>query len=981
MSRDSHQEHQDPLSQYLENHSIDILLASSPPADILTSQSLKPSGPHLTCFCNRSNADAVADNPSIPPVPSLTHPAPLLSQVACRCFTAQQQKIKHLQLQLKTAAELGHALLLRHKAYISQTEDIKSTMRYEISQLKSQLDHFAAENSRIYLENSLLVSDLEHVSDSLTAAELKVSELTQTLKLEQEKIAKIRHFKARSDALEYQISLLEDARESLLQENSQVNCDKKKVEARWHKTERMLQQLTLQYEALERDSVEKPTLDPAHSIDSIDSLCRGRTINAKNIPELKILLQSLATKNTCLESTANSLGRDLDASKTEIAHLRRQLAYAINMSSTPSLPQSPDNSHILSQSPPQIDIFSNNQHHCSKDEAELSFPICFDCSTETSNTTLAEEIKRTGTLASLAHKPDVPDQILYQPPLVTTHLHRCDSQESILSLDNVLYNTHPLSSTISTPFELSSPSSSHSLNLLGAENQHLVVTPSPVLSQITSVSASGTFSKGDLDFKSTYINTSLDSPVNKPRRSLNDQAENAKSELLKPKIPLDFSVAKLASMMSNNNISTQLKEPVDSVSKHLGTSKSPQKKWPSLFTKWNSLNASDSTSQLNGNVIYTSDNNNLSSADHTDIHGSDTSILRIEDESQADCAHSHSLDSTKQSNDICILSNSPSKPFEPLDSSSTAPPRLILPNLSQSLNLSKNIKITIPSPVSTDYPALVVPGSNPVVSSSSKTSHPKRHRRKSSVIPTLLPSINPSPVSPASPLPVSLSAESLAPAPKKIYRLTPYNYNPANGDRRYSAVGIVECPRDPFRKPRRALATPASKHRHAHHNSIHSLHSHRSYRSHRSSNSASSMYSAGGGTLAITANNYANIHTTFLQSSSPTKRTHLRRHNKSVSSVVSASLGESSASGASENEFKGLLANGNETGVTLSIPCSPNGAAKSKPTTELTIQSVVIPSSVSIWQLLFISHHVMIFSFFLFFLISFLLYIYVLQFL
>lgn len=70
----------------------------------------------------------------------------------------------------------------------------------------------------------------------------------------------------------------------------------KKVEARWHKTERMLQQLTLQYEALERDSVEKPALDPAHSIDSIDSLCRDRTINADNIPELKILLQSLTTK-------------------------------------------------------------------------------------------------------------------------------------------------------------------------------------------------------------------------------------------------------------------------------------------------------------------------------------------------------------------------------------------------------------------------------------------------------------------------------------------------------------------------------------------------------------------------------------------------------------------------------------------------------------------------------------------------------------
>lgn len=795
----------------------------------------------LACLCNHPDRSATPSSvPNIPSHPNSTtafssHPDysdylncsdPSESKTfsACHCFFEQYKKISHLQSQLKTAAELGHALYLRHKAYVSKTKEIKSRMIHEIAQLEEQLSANRLESSRITSENAYLIQQLKTVSNSLCQSESKINSLNESLKYQHATAAKVKAFKARSDSLETQIELLESIREELQQENSEVVRDKKLVEARWHKTECMLEQLTAQYQHLECEA-RSLELNMSKNVDpNLESIFLEHNI-AQN-PKLKKLMSSLISKNNNLESQVNNLDQKLKTSEDQISELRAQLAYAMKMHiGSNQFELYCDNvhcsvqddteeqiMHIYSSSGPQFHEPSKLQpqfhhsKHLSKDELSVYSPNYYELSPEDTTISLAEELARVGNSLDSATSVNTRDHThadfktrpTSNESILTIPLYRSVSNTSLASL-----GSNPLPNQFSLPESATSFSeSSESLisTFFDANNRCLMTTPSSVTSQIASVSALGTFAKG---FQTNpFVNN--DSSVNDTNTTENDYTKEATFNALvstnsnapsnyfaskdyKPRTHMNLSHAKLTSIASNHNlVSMDITSPVPG-----SPTKPANTNWLNYFTKWKSADA-----------ISTSDQQS--------------------DSQTEDDAQSKGKDDTE--------SNSDDKPTD-LTSTNTLPFELTLPVSAKSTKLLKSVKPINTRPLSVDFsvsglspvstpctsgfsPSTANISSAPSVSSNTAPKPPQKghNRRTSSIIPTLLPGVKPNRLSLSSTpkCAPSFTCPSPLPSPTKRccatnarqYRLTNYNYNPANGDGRYSVIGIGERNSDVLGKSR-----------------------------------------------------------------------------------------------------------------------------------------------------------------------------------
>lgn len=248
----------------------------------------------------------------------------------CPCYSLQEKRIKKLQKKLKTAAELGQALLARHQKYVASAEHEKAEMLYDISQLKEQLRTIDLENEKLLNENSQLAKQLSFVSDSLYVSDQKVEKLSESLNTQKSLIIQVNGYAARTDALEEQIILLESMRENLEQEVQLSARDKRQAEMRWRKTEQLLDKLTLQYQQLEEEAAQNQIIIPAQT-DSASVLNTTTPTKKQDDTPLKGFIKTLVVENKDLESKSTDLQLELESARRENQLLKQQLALsAIN---------------------------------------------------------------------------------------------------------------------------------------------------------------------------------------------------------------------------------------------------------------------------------------------------------------------------------------------------------------------------------------------------------------------------------------------------------------------------------------------------------------------------------------------------------------------------------------------------------------------------------------------------------------------------
>lgn len=273
---------EDPLSAYLAEHPLDDILTGN--TDI---QRGKDGIQTPSCLC----------------------------EIRGPCCLKRDKTISTLETQLKTAAELGQAILVRHQGYIATAEKEKAERISTINTLKERINLANLDISKSTANNAQLVKQVSVVSESLFVSEAKVEQLTRTLQDQHSQLVKANNSAAKTESLESQISILESTRETLQQECQMAVREKRLAEARWRKTERKLEKLTLQYERLEEEAVDG--IDLSGQVNS----------NSPNEPAtpMQEFIKTLLQENSALEATAFDLREQLAASKEELKDLRNQL--------------------------------------------------------------------------------------------------------------------------------------------------------------------------------------------------------------------------------------------------------------------------------------------------------------------------------------------------------------------------------------------------------------------------------------------------------------------------------------------------------------------------------------------------------------------------------------------------------------------------------------------------------------------------------
>lgn len=149
------------------------------------------------------------------------------------------------------------ALLVRHEAYISDSEAERARMTATIEALEADKRELEAKNAKTAEENASLLEQLDGLNDAVAQSDEQIRNLTNTLEATQAELARVSVLAMRTEALERELALLE-REQSLLQETI-INTkeDEKSAIGRWRTAERMIYSLQDQIDRIEREAREE----------------------------------------------------------------------------------------------------------------------------------------------------------------------------------------------------------------------------------------------------------------------------------------------------------------------------------------------------------------------------------------------------------------------------------------------------------------------------------------------------------------------------------------------------------------------------------------------------------------------------------------------------------------------------------------------------------------------------------------------------
>ncbi|KAJ4403330.1 hypothetical protein N0V91_006561 [Didymella pomorum] len=149
------------------------------------------------------------------------------------------------------------ALLVRHEAYVADSERERRQMMANIERLESEKLELEAKNARTIKENRNLLDQLEQLNESVCSSDAQIQALQDTLRSTEDELQRLASLAARTQLLEAQLFDLEREQSRL-----QHNLDTKTIEERtaiqrWQKAERTLGDLQDQIDRIEREAREE----------------------------------------------------------------------------------------------------------------------------------------------------------------------------------------------------------------------------------------------------------------------------------------------------------------------------------------------------------------------------------------------------------------------------------------------------------------------------------------------------------------------------------------------------------------------------------------------------------------------------------------------------------------------------------------------------------------------------------------------------
>ncbi|MCJ1248868.1 hypothetical protein MMC30_006089 [Trapelia coarctata] len=241
------------------------------------------------------------------------------ASLKCCCGRPQCAYLEHntialecLEKDLRSAAQIGQALLARHEANMREAEAERLRMGASIEKLETEKRELEATNAKASEENRYLLDQLEELNNTVTESDAHIQSLTATLQTTRQELQKLTVLAGRTAQLEAQLSAMELEQSALQTQLISTEEESKSAIQRWKRAERTIEQLQDQVDRIEREARE----ERERHVEVLGRMERQRAVEKE--------LES-ATGRLKGAAAISTLGRNQPAGTSVVSHFVRDI--------------------------------------------------------------------------------------------------------------------------------------------------------------------------------------------------------------------------------------------------------------------------------------------------------------------------------------------------------------------------------------------------------------------------------------------------------------------------------------------------------------------------------------------------------------------------------------------------------------------------------------------------------------------------------
>ncbi|KAH7086520.1 hypothetical protein FB567DRAFT_72757 [Paraphoma chrysanthemicola] len=190
-------------------------------------------------------------------VSSIPGPRCCCGNTDCVFLAHNGRLLDGLEHNVNKAAQLGQALLVRHEAYVADSERERREMMATIENLEKEKLELEAKNAQTIKANRELLDRLERLNDAVIDSDAQIQALTDTLRSTEEELDRLSSLAARTQLLEQQLIDLEREQSHLQSSFDAKLVDERTAIQRWKNAERTIGDLQDQIDRIEREAREE----------------------------------------------------------------------------------------------------------------------------------------------------------------------------------------------------------------------------------------------------------------------------------------------------------------------------------------------------------------------------------------------------------------------------------------------------------------------------------------------------------------------------------------------------------------------------------------------------------------------------------------------------------------------------------------------------------------------------------------------------
>ncbi|OAG15402.1 hypothetical protein CC77DRAFT_999767 [Alternaria alternata] len=172
----------------------------------------------------------------------------------CAFLAHNGRLLEGLERDVSKAAQLGQALLVRHEAYVADSERERKEMLHTIDTLEKDKIELEAKNAQTIKANRDLLDQLEQLNSAVAESDAHIRALEDTLRSTEDEIDRLSSLAARTQLLERQLIDLEREQSQLQSSLDAKLVDERTAIQRWKVAERTIGDLQDQIDRIEKES-------------------------------------------------------------------------------------------------------------------------------------------------------------------------------------------------------------------------------------------------------------------------------------------------------------------------------------------------------------------------------------------------------------------------------------------------------------------------------------------------------------------------------------------------------------------------------------------------------------------------------------------------------------------------------------------------------------------------------------------------------